>query len=199
MERLLLGLDGARVLDRRRREMDGLTGSGLPGRHLHRGDAVAGVRSDQQRERPGRRLQPQWIAVLLRIPGVQRFRRPEDELRRRDRAVRRSRCGRPAVRRLPARLPGHDPGGQGAGGGQLLRDLQRQGDDRGRPDGRSARRERLHLLDEIPGQRHADHPVPRFVERWRHVLASGQPHRGRRRPGLRRRRGGGRRHLRHLA
>ena len=65
--------------------LDELAGSRLPGRHVYGGQAVTGVRADQQRERPGRRLQPIRNEVLLRVHRVQRLRGEEDELRPRRR------------------------------------------------------------------------------------------------------------------
>ena len=107
MERLLLGLDGARA-SRSTAVTPGRTRScpGYPADTSAEGMASPGVHPDEQRERPARRLRhPRTL--LLRGHLLQRLRRPGDQRRRLGGAIQRRRPRR--QRRLSPRLPSARP------------------------------------------------------------------------------------------
>ena len=132
MERLLLGLDGSRILHRRRRDVDEFAGSELRGRHVRGRTGDARVRSNELCERSRGCVQRGRHEVLLRRDLVQRLRGAENELRRVGRPLRRARARRSELCRVSAGLPRHHPGRPRTSRSELPRSIPGQGDDRGR-------------------------------------------------------------------
>ena len=113
------------------------------------------------------------------------FAGPEDERRRLGGEVRRR--GPRVEPRVPARLPRDHPRGQGDAQRELLRQVPRQADARGRPHRRSVRRQRLHVLHEVPRERPRHDLLRDILERRHHVLQADRDQRDSGLAGLRHR------------